>query len=248
MSGQLRSRCNPGPTTELGISGRASAAILGGWRAEEEADPTRSATACRRHDNLSARAPLRSRRSFRVAATHCSPSRGGVIIGAEAHETAAPFGLAADVAAPPRDRRLQRGPRAAGIAGAGRGRAARAAGMVRTIQIAVESALAVRGRPQAELVDLLNDLRLDRRRSTASPLRPRWTGARRLEYPGRRPSCGKRGRGGAGHRDGNGGARRDARQGRPLVGVRPARPVRDVQEPRVLGGDPAGPRDRLRRS
>jgi hypothetical protein len=35
---------------------------------------------------------------------------------------------------------------------------ARAAGMVRTIQIAVESALAVRGRPQAELVDLLNDL------------------------------------------------------------------------------------------
>jgi len=35
---------------------------------------------------------------------------------------------------------------------------ARAESMVRTIQIAVESALAVRGRPQAELVDLLNDL------------------------------------------------------------------------------------------
>jgi two-component system NtrC family sensor kinase len=35
---------------------------------------------------------------------------------------------------------------------------ARAAGMVRTIQIAVESALTVRGRPQSELVDLLNDL------------------------------------------------------------------------------------------
>ena len=36
----------------------------------------------------------------------------------------------------------------------------RAAGMARTIQIAVESALAVRSRPQAELVDLLNDLTL----------------------------------------------------------------------------------------
>src|SRR5262245_21846833 len=36
----------------------------------------------------------------------------------------------------------------------------RAAGMARTIQIAVESALAVRGRPQSELVDLLNDLTL----------------------------------------------------------------------------------------
>jgi two-component system NtrC family sensor kinase len=35
---------------------------------------------------------------------------------------------------------------------------ARAAGMARTIQIAVESALAVRGRPQAELMDLVNDL------------------------------------------------------------------------------------------
>src|SRR5262249_38387189 len=35
---------------------------------------------------------------------------------------------------------------------------ARAEGMVRTIQIAVESALPVGGRPQAELVDLLNDL------------------------------------------------------------------------------------------
>jgi two-component system, NtrC family, sensor kinase len=34
----------------------------------------------------------------------------------------------------------------------------RAAGMARTIQIAVESGLAVRGRPQAELVDLLTDL------------------------------------------------------------------------------------------
>jgi two-component system NtrC family sensor kinase len=36
----------------------------------------------------------------------------------------------------------------------------RAEGMARTTQIAVESALAVRGRPQAELVDLLNDLTL----------------------------------------------------------------------------------------
>jgi two-component system, NtrC family, sensor kinase len=36
----------------------------------------------------------------------------------------------------------------------------RANGMARTIQIAVDSALAVRGRPQAELVDLLNDLTL----------------------------------------------------------------------------------------
>jgi signal transduction histidine kinase len=34
----------------------------------------------------------------------------------------------------------------------------RAAGMARTIQIAVEGALAERGRPQAELVDLLNDI------------------------------------------------------------------------------------------
>ena len=34
----------------------------------------------------------------------------------------------------------------------------RASGMARTMQIAVESALAVRGRPQSELVDLLNDL------------------------------------------------------------------------------------------
>jgi two-component system, NtrC family, sensor kinase len=37
---------------------------------------------------------------------------------------------------------------------------ARAAGTARTIQIAVESALAVRGRPQAELMDLVNDLTL----------------------------------------------------------------------------------------
>ena len=34
----------------------------------------------------------------------------------------------------------------------------RAAGMARTIQIAVESALAVRGRPHTELVGLLDDL------------------------------------------------------------------------------------------
>ena len=39
----------------------------------------------------------------------------------------------------------------------------RAAGMARTIQIAVENALALRGRPHAELAGLLDDLTLGQR-------------------------------------------------------------------------------------
>ena len=102
---------------------------------------------------------------------------------------------------------------------------ARAAGMARTIQIAVENALAVRGRPHAELAGLLDDLTLGQRGSigfasstgmaTCLPprTRERWHSRRRLDAVARVIETGT---GVVVERQG-----RDRR----LVGVRPARPV-----------------------
>src|SRR5262245_39613314 len=136
--------------------GTASAAILDAWPPARHDRAAGAATACRGHDNLSATpCPPRPRAHRHL---DCPLSRGGVIIGAETMKLRLrlvlllmlPLLLVIGVYSV---LRVQQESRARV-----EDEQARAAGMVRTIQIAVENALAVRGRPQAELVDLLNAL------------------------------------------------------------------------------------------
>src|SRR5215467_12004639 len=152
----MGSPLQPGGQPPLWKDATTSAAILDCCRRRGRTTRSSDMTACRDHDNLSAL--CLSPCSSRPGRLDCLLSRSGVIIGAETMTLRPRLVLLLMlplllVIGAYSVLRVQQESRARV-----EDEQARAESMVRTIQIAVESALAVRGRPQAELVDLLNDL------------------------------------------------------------------------------------------